>query len=315
MRCLRCRAENPDGSRYCLTCGALLPKESRFKKFLMATLRGVLYAALFLAIQRIVGFAFEFFMLLPRMAPRLLAGGTFTEQEMLTLAEEVTAAANERLHTLTLLSGLITVLVLTLSCRLRKKEPLRELCVSPLPLNRAPFCVLFGIALQPVVLFLINFLPAPLLENYEKMNPLTVAGDPLYIELLDVIILVPIVEELIFRAMVFRQMRRGMSTPVAVLVSAAIFGAVHGHIVSFLYASVLGAVLACLMLRNGNSVIAPILCHAGFNGGSYLLTLAMENLTNDLLFYAMLLASAAVLVLSGFMIFRPCPAPQTSEQV
>ena len=187
MRCPRCRAENPDGSRYCLTCGALLPKESRFKKFLMACLRGVLYVALFYVIQLIVGFAFEFFMLLPRMAPRLLAGGTFTEQEMLTLAEEVTAAANERLHTLTLLSGLITVLVLTLSCRLRKKEPLRELCVSPLPLNRAPFCVLFGIAVQPVVLFLINFLPAPLLENYEKMNPLTVAGDPLYIELLDVV--------------------------------------------------------------------------------------------------------------------------------
>ena len=315
MRCPRCHAENPDGTNYCQNCGTPQPKDSPAKKFFVSALRGVLYVALFFAVQILVSFVFSFFMSLSLMSSRLMYGGTFTEQEILEIAEQITAAATDKMHTLNLLAGLITVLVLTVSFRLRKKNPIKELCVSPMPLPRAPWCVVFGIALQPIVNVLINFLPAPLLESYEEMNPLIQAGDPLYIELLDVVILVPIVEELIFRALSFQRMRRGMSTALAVLLSSLLFGAVHGHFVSFLYASVLGIVLACLMLRNGNSVIASILCHAGFNGGSYLLTLLAENMESPLLDYALILASAALLLLSGFMIFRPLPEMEEAEQV
>ena len=150
-------------------------------------------------------------------------------------------------------------------------------------------------------------MPESLLNDFAETNTLSYTTGPLGIELLNVVILTPIVEELIFRGLAFTRMRRGMSTTLAVLISAAVFGAVHGHPVSFIYASVLGVVLAWLMLKNNDSVIAPILCHAGFNGGSYLLSLLFERTENELLITAMLIASLAMLILSSFMTLRPIP--------
>jgi hypothetical protein len=58
MRCPRCRAENPDGTNYCQNCGTPQPKDSPAKKFFIAALRGVLYVALFFAVQIFVSFVF-----------------------------------------------------------------------------------------------------------------------------------------------------------------------------------------------------------------------------------------------------------------
>ena len=220
---------------------------------------------------------------------------------------------NNNLHTMMLLSGLITILTLVISFRLRKKTPAEEMHIRKIPLLRAPWYLVFGAALQPVTNLLLNFLPTSLLMDFEEQNALADAAGPLAMEILNVVILTPIVEELIFRGLAFTRLRRGMSTSLAVLISAAVFGAVHGHPVSFLYASVLGVVLAWIMRKNNDSVIAPILCHAGFNGGNYLLQALLGDTDNPLLFFSVTLASAAILVLSGFMILRPIPAGDTRE--
>ena len=313
MRCPHCHTDNYEGAKFCLSCGCPLPRESRAKKFFMAALHACLYVALFMGIQLIVSFAYSFILSMSMSISHLAAGGTLEGDALTAFSESIVEIINNNLHTMMLLSGLLTILTLVISFRLRKKTPAEEMHIRKIPLLRAPWYVVFGVALQPVTNLLLNFLPTSLLMDFEEQNALADAAGPLAMEILNVVILTPIVEELIFRGLAFTRLRRGMSTALAVLISAAVFGAVHGHPVSFLYASVLGVVLAWIMRKNNDSVIAPILCHAGFNGGNYLLQALLGDTDNPLLFFSVTLASAAILVLSGFMILRPIPAGDTRE--
>ena len=306
MKCPRCQNETYEGARFCTACGCTLPRESRASKFFMALLHAFLYVALFMGIQTVVSFAYSFALGFSA-ALGLLRSGNLDNYDPNLLLEELAPRIYENMHTLMILSVLITVLVLVISFRIRHKDAVKEMHVSKIPLGRAPWFVVLGISLQPVINFLLGFLPESLLTDFAETNVLNYTTGPIGIELLNAVILTPILEELTFRGLAFTRMRRGMSTAAAILISAVLFGAIHGHPVSFTYASVLGVVLAWLMLKNNDSVVAPILCHAGFNGGNYLLHLLLGESTSTPLYLAVTAASLAMVILSSFMTLRPIP--------
>ena len=306
MKCPKCQNDNFEGARFCTHCGFVLPRESRAKKFFMALLHAFLYVALFMGIQTVITFMYSFALSFS-LVGSILFSGNLDAYDAELITEQLMNHVYENLHTVMLIAGLVTVLALAISFRIRHKDAVKEMHVSKIPLIRAPWYVVLGISLQPVTNFLLGFLPESLLNDFAETNTLSYTTGPLGIELLNVVILTPIVEELIFRGLAFTRMRRGMSTTLAVLISAAVFGAVHGHPVSFIYASVLGVVLAWLMLKNNDSVIAPILCHAGFNGGSYLLQLLLGESESTPLYLAVTVASLAMLILSSFMTLRAIP--------
>lgn len=306
MKCPRCQNDNYEGARFCTACGCTLPRESRASKFFMALLHAFLYVALFMGIQTVVSFAYSFALGFSA-ALGLLRSGNLDNYDPNLLLEELAPRIYENMHTLMILSVLITVLVLVISFRIRHKDAVKEMHVSKIPLGRAPWFVVLGISLQPVINFLLGFLPESLLTDFAETNVLNYTTGPIGIELLNAVILTPILEELIFRGLAFTRMRRGMSTAAAILISAVLFGAIHGHPVSFTYASVLGVVLAWLMLKNNDSVVAPILCHVGFNGGNYLLHLLLGESTSTPLYLAVTAASLAMVILSSFMTLRPIP--------
>ena len=73
-----------------------------------------------------------------------------------------------------------------------------------------------------------------------------------------------ILEELVFRGILFGRLKDMLSKPFAVGISALIFAAVHANIVQFIYALILGVVLALLMDRAGN-VYASMIGHMTAN--------------------------------------------------
>ena len=212
MRCPHCHTDNYEGAKFCLSCGCPLPRESRAKKFFMAALHACLYVALFMGIQLIVSFAYSFILSMSMSISHLAAGGTLEGDALTAFSESIVEIINNNLHTMMLLSGLLTILSLVISFRLRKKNPVEEMHIRKIPLLRAPWYLVFGAALQPVTNLLLNFLPTSLLMDFEEQNALADAAGPLAMEILNVVILTPIVEELIFRGLAFTRLRRGMST-------------------------------------------------------------------------------------------------------
>ena len=71
-------------------------------------------------------------------------------------------------------------------------------------------------------------------EGYARANESFYAST-LVIELIGSAILSPIMEELVFRGIVFGNMRKIMNVPQAVFLSALLFGLIHFNIVQFVY--------------------------------------------------------------------------------
>lgn len=77
-------------------------------------------------------------------------------------------------------------------------------------------------------------------------------GSTLLIECIGTGILAPILEELLYRGVIFGRLRYMMPDKVAAVVSAFIFAFMHFNLVQFIYAFVLGLLLAYFMIRTQN---------------------------------------------------------------
>lgn len=84
-------------------------------------------------------------------------------------------------------------------------------------------------------------------------------------------IVVPVLEELVFRGVVFGQMKDAFGTVAGIVLSAAAFGLVHHNMAQFIYAAILGIVLA-LMYNRMKRLYFPILAHALANFAVLMMT-------------------------------------------
>ena len=126
-------------------------------------------------------------------------------------------------------------------------------------------------------------------EAFVEVNEVLTAGS-FGIQILGVGLLVPIVEELLFRGIIYKRMKEIMPTLQAGISCALLFGVLHANIVQGIYGFCIG-ILMCLVYERFHSLVAPILMHvsanlvvvlaAGFNVGYqsltmfYLITLLM----------------------------------------
>jgi len=313
MLCPRCQFENYEGAQFCTRCGAPLTqkKTSPRRKGLAACLRALCYYMLFLGVQFAVIFAYEMAVMLPH-AVSYIQGDLFDmESYYRDMMELVITEITEHLHIIMILSVLLTVLILFLSFHLRRKNPLAEMHIAPVPVKTCILALLFGGALQVAVAMILSLIPLPqdLIESYSQ-NSEMLTGGPIALQIVNVVLLTPVLEELIFRGLVFTRLSRGMRTGWAIALSAVIFGWAHGHIISFVYAGLLGVILVLLMRRHNNSVLAPIFCHMGFNGTSYLLS-GIEEITLPVIALFFLCLAAAVLL--GYVLLRPAQADADAD--
>ena len=79
------------------------------------------------------------------------------------------------------------------------------------------------------------------------------------------LVLTPVIEELLFRGILYQALRRTMSPGSAALVSAFIFAVMHGQLVLLIPFMIMGVILALIYERSG-SLIPTILVHACNNG-------------------------------------------------
>lgn len=102
----------------------------------------------------------------------------------------------------------------------------------------------------------------------------TQGGEPIPMALLalSAVFLAPIVEELVFRAGIYRFFKSQFSITLATVFSSTLFALIHFNLASFLPLMIVGAVMAYVYEKEGN-ILVPICFHAFFNLLSLTLTL------------------------------------------
>jgi len=148
---------------------------------------------------------------------------------------------------------------------------------SPSRHRGAGYGILLLLMSLPFVLGL-TYLSERLFGAHDSVNPLIpellTARTPLLMIflVLAAVIMAPLVEETLFRGLLFRAANARMPFWVAAIGTGLLFGAVHGELVALLPISLLGAVFAFLTRRTG-SLLASATAHAGFNAFESLMLL------------------------------------------
>lgn len=180
---------------------------------------------------------------------------------------------------LTALSGAVVIPILYFFyARDRRVWPVRGFSsLQPMPVKKYGYAALFGVISCLAFNHLISLLRIiEASETYTQVEQ-AMSQTPFIWQFLATVIVAPISEELIFRGLVYKRLRRCAKPLTCALISAAAFGITHGNLVQFVYAFIVGMLLAFVYEKYKN-LWAPICFHACANGGSITLGAMLENM-------------------------------------
>ena len=81
----------------------------------------------------------------------------------------------------------------------------------------------------------------------------------------------PFAEELLFRGLIHKRLRKILKVVPAMIISSLLFGIIHGNIIQLIYATLIGLICA-YVYEKFKTIWAPIILHAAANGFSVLAT-------------------------------------------
>ena len=277
------------GASFCHYCKSPLPKQhSPAKAFFLALLKCLGFYGFFLAVHELISIA----LMIVSICYMVITTGAFDP--------------DAAFDTLSLYQGEIGILACglivlgySLFFRMIKKRFTEEIRVRPVGFDG----VLTGVVLGISCLFIVSVGLAALYSafpelashsNSEELSEMMGSGN-MFVTALSVTVFTGIVEEVLFRGLIYNTLKKAIPRKLAIFVSALIFGAAHMNIEQFFYTALLG-VLLCIVYDKFDTIIVPVILHATFNGANYLL--GALSFKYDIVYIAMLILALAI-----FMIF------------
>ena len=175
--------------------------------------------------------------------------------------------------------------------------------------------VVLTFLIMPLVMF-INSITSLFTENsVDTVLNYIVNNNPLWLNLVIIALLPAVVEEFIFRGLIFNGYKR-RNPFMAILLSAALFGLIHMNINQFSYAFAIGVIFGFMAYATG-SLLPSILSHFIINGTSVVIShLSADKVTEpvatevklaamDYVYaYAALAVVAAVGLLLAYFVYK-----------
>ncbi len=159
-----------------------------------------------------------------------------------------------------------------------------------------------------------------LFKSFNETSEIVYSGN-LFVQILATCIGAPFAEELLFRGLVYKRMRTKFNILPSMIFSSLIFGAVHGNIVQFVYAFLIGLIVA-FIYEKFKTIWAPIIFHAGANLLSILFTYILGEDGIGLPLYGYVLVTIIELAVVLFLVLllekkvnRQEIEPQKAEEI
>lgn len=208
------------------------------------------------------------------------AGISGVKPDSNAIAKELTAFIGTQVPWIILVSVALTVPTYYLFYRNRKQELLAFVSLRSIGIVSIPVLVVFGLSLNFVIEFLLELLRqidfmAPLFKNYGEVSGM-IFGGGFVANLIAIGIVGPIFEEILFRGLIFGELRKITKVRLAIVIQALLFGVYHLNVIQGAYAFIIGLLLGFVYYRS-NSIIAPMIVHITINTSSVFLTELMKS--------------------------------------
>ncbi len=204
----------------------------------------------------------------------MMSGGIDLNLDIAALTEQLTAVILSLTPWIVLSAIVIAVPTSYLLYKNRRQELLTFVRVQRVGAISIPMLILMALSINVMLEVALGFLsevPAfgRFFEQYGTVEG-AILGGGFTVSLIAIGIAAPIFEELLFRGLIFGELRKIMTVRLAIVVQAALFGAFHLNVVQGTYAFIIGLLLGFIYYRS-NSIIAPIIIHISINASTVLL--------------------------------------------
>ena len=240
------------------------------------------------------------------IASAAVANGTITAAGKSTaeLQEELNSLINRYSLHLTALTNvvLIPIYILLLMGDEKKRKNSLGIRYTALGIKRLGVVFVLGMSAAVSVNVIVSLSQiARFSPKYQQVSEVIYSGG-LFMEIVSAVIAAPILEELFFRGMIYKRLRDMINVKAAVVISALFFGAFHGNLVQFVYAFIIGLMLA-YVYEKFKTIWAPVIFHIGANLISVLITEFMPQSMNNaaVILGAMLISMVLTFVLLKYV--------------
>ena len=153
--------------------------------------------------------------------------------------------------------SLFIVIFLLLKNNLNLKNPF---------VKKKSFCIDM-IGVMPLA-FIISFFSKLILPDFEEQSKVIELKENfdknLYKNIISIVIISPILEEIVFRKLFYRSLKKITTIGIAASVSSLIFGIIHFNVLSLIML-IFMSIFFTFIYEKYNSVIYPIIAHSLFN--------------------------------------------------
>jgi len=207
----------------------------------------------------------------------------------------------------TLISIFICLPIYFLISKIRKQNFLQHCKFTKTGSATVGLSLILGVSMNIFITIALNYINnfIPLEEissSYQELSEIIMSSNTILI-FITVGIMAPLIEEVIFRGLVYSELRKVLNAPAVIVIQAFLFAAYHMNLVQGLYAFFMGIVLGIVVYKTG-SIWPPIMMHISFNSINVMMNKAMpKNLElyfekyHILLFAVSILLTASTLML------------------
>lgn len=230
------------------------------KKVIIQILKALAYFAVYFVTSNVVTFIAGFILSFIR-ATQDSAAGLSREEGLAAFTAELNSYTGICLA----ISAVLTLLIYFIIEKVKKSSLAKETDMKKVSGKQMALTVVGALGGMIFLNFILSILPIP----KELMGDLStgmgkLTSYPFWQAILANCLLVPVIEEVVFRGYIFSRLEKAMPSVVAAIISSLAFGIVHGGVLWAIWAFVLGMLICVVRIKSG-SIIPGMIFHIIMN--------------------------------------------------
>ena len=242
------------------------------KKGFKAVGKAVVYFATYLLMQVIVSVVYSS-VITTQMTMEIMAAGE--EIDIMAMTAEVTELLMDRLMEMTFVAGIVTLVLFWLVFLIRRKKFTKEVCLRKFPVNGILPIAVLAACFNVITTVVVSYFPWP--QSWMDSYAASASSiDGSLMAWLTAVLMAPVLEEIVFRGLMYTRLKKGLPAIAAAIVTSLAFGIAHGTIIWFIYTFIFSLVLIWVF-EKFQSLGACIALHMAYNLSGMALSLVPEE--------------------------------------
>jgi membrane protease YdiL (CAAX protease family) len=199
------------------------------------------------------------------------------------------------------IAAVMTFIIYVLMFRKKEMNLFQKCKFRKLSLKNSSIIILSSIGLSIFSCSLVSLLISKF-PSYSETSKAIASNTTSVLGVISIILVIPIFEEVLFRGLIFNELKKHLNIFVAIIIQGAIFALSHGNMLQAIYTFIMAIVLA-IVYDKTQSILAPMLFHVMYNLFG---TIVIAGILNSIggYYLAFLILGSVILILSLVLLYK-----------